>query len=54
VPAGTSREVQIIIGTASTRPELGYAVPPGHWALRLSFELGGNAFQRLIPLTVVP
>ncbi|HTU36421.1 MAG TPA: hypothetical protein VMF35_00300 [Acidimicrobiales bacterium] len=54
VPAGTSREVQIIIGTASTRPEVGYAVPPGHWALRLSFELGGNAFQRLIPLTVVP
>jgi hypothetical protein len=54
VPAGTSKEVPILIGTASLDPALGYAVPPGEWALRILLELGDEHFQGLITIMVVP
>jgi hypothetical protein len=54
VPAGTMKGVPIIIGTASTRPELGWAVPPGLWAIRVLLQLGDRGFQRLVPILVAP
>jgi hypothetical protein len=53
VPAGTSKEVPTLIGTASTRPELGWAVPPGDWAIRILLQLGDERFQRMLPIEVV-
>jgi hypothetical protein len=54
VPAGTSKDVPILIGTASTRTDLAYAVPPGPWALRVHFQLGDGEFQRILPIEVLP
>ena len=34
VPPGSTSEIPLLIGTASTKPELGWAVPPGPWAVR--------------------
>jgi hypothetical protein len=48
VPAGASKEVPILIGTASTRTDLGYAVPPGLWAI------GDGGFQRNVPIEILP
>jgi hypothetical protein len=53
VPAGATKEVPILIGTASTRPELGYAVPPGPWAIRIHLQLGAREFQSIVPIEVV-
>ncbi|MFF0265519.1 hypothetical protein [Kribbella sp. NPDC004536] len=33
-----SRQVPVLIGTASVVPELGYAVPPGRWGLQVSLQ----------------
>jgi hypothetical protein len=54
-PAGGSVEIPIIIGTASTVPRLGYAVPPGRWAAEITFPLESRGPFRapLIPLRVV-
>jgi hypothetical protein len=54
VPAGASKDVPILIGTASTRSDLGYAVPPGLWAIRALLQLGGRRFQRMVPIEVLP
>jgi hypothetical protein len=54
VPGGASKEVPILIGTASTRSDLGYAVPPGPWAIRVLLQLGGGGFQRMVPIEVLP
>jgi hypothetical protein len=54
VPAGASNELPILIGTASTRPELGWAMPPGDWAIRIPLQLGDEGFQRTLPIEVVP
>ncbi len=54
-PAGGSVEIPILIGTASTVPRLGYAVPPGRWAVEiiLPLEAPGPCRAPLIPLRVV-
>jgi hypothetical protein len=54
VPAGALQELPILIGTASSRPELGWAVPPGDWAIRIPFQLGDEGFQRTLSIQVVP
>jgi hypothetical protein len=53
VAAGTSGEVPILIGTASVRRELGWAVPPGSWDIRVACGLGDRAFHRRIPIKVI-
>ena len=55
-PAGESVEIPLLIGTASNVPRLGYAVPPGRWAITatLSLEDRGNFETPLLPITVVP
>jgi hypothetical protein len=54
VPAGSSKDVPILIGTASTRSDLGYAVPPGRWALRIVLQIGEDGFQALVPIEILP
>jgi hypothetical protein len=57
-PAQTGR-VPLLIGTASCTHRLGYAVPPGDWAVRAILELGpvqdesGRRRTPALPLTVV-
>jgi hypothetical protein len=54
-PAGGSVEIPLLIGTASTLPGRGYAVPPGQWAIEIILGLGAHGAFRapLIPLAVV-
>jgi hypothetical protein len=54
VPPGSTGDIPLLIGTASTKPELGWAVPPGPWAVRLVLSHDGEAAVRLLPLEIVP
>ena len=54
VPPGSTGEIPLLIGTASIKPELGWAVPPGPWAVRLVLSHDGEAAVRLLPLEIVP
>ena len=52
---GQAVEIPLLIGTASTVPQLGYAVPPGRWAIEITLPLGirGPFFRAPpIPLSV--
>lgn len=53
---GTSQPIRLIIGTASRDPALGYAVPPGPWAIRVTLALGARGWFRTpsLPITVAP
>jgi len=55
VAAGTVT-VPMLIGTTSSKPELGYAVPPGAWALvvTLHFEGVGSRSTPPLALTITP
>jgi hypothetical protein len=54
-PPHGSVEIPLLVGTASMLPRLGYAVPPGHWAIEVTLNLGvDGTFQAPpMPLTVV-
>ena len=54
-PAGGLVEIPVLIGTASTVPRLGYAVPPGRWAVEITLPFGAQGRFRapLIPLRIV-
>ena len=56
VPPGGSVEIPLQIGTASPVPRLGYATPPGRWAIEtvLAIEDRGRLRTPLLPITVVP
>jgi hypothetical protein len=54
VPPGSVHDIPLLIGTASTKPELGWAVPPGPWAVRVVLSYDGEAAFRLLPLHIVP
>jgi hypothetical protein len=40
VPSGGRTRVSLRIGTASSSPKLGYAVPPGEWGIQVTLVLG--------------
>ena len=44
--SGETVEVPLLVGTASFVPELGYAVPPGEWAVAADLDLGGGRVMR--------
>jgi hypothetical protein len=50
----SSRSVPVLIGTASLKPELGYAVPPGRWWLTVSLttEARGDLLSAPLELRV--
>ena len=57
VPPGGSTSIPLLIGTASSRPQLGYAVPPGEWGIQVTLTLASDSGQSLrrtpiLPLTV--
>jgi hypothetical protein len=54
VPPGSTSEIPLLVGTASTKPELGWAVPPGPWAVRLVLSYDGESAVRVFPLEIVP
>lgn len=53
---GTPERIPLLVGTASFVPDLGYAVPPGPWAIRVPLELGdGRRLSTpMLPITVIP
>jgi hypothetical protein len=56
VSPGGSTRIPLLIGTASSRPELGYAIPPGEWGIQATLTLGPPRESRrrtpILPLTV--
>jgi hypothetical protein len=52
----SSTVVPLLIGTASIDPQLGYAVPPGEWALDAVLDVHGLGRYRTppLPVTIVP
>jgi len=50
-----SRPVPVLIGTASMVPDLGYAVPPGHWGLVVALQTDtGNMLSAPLDITIAP
>jgi len=52
VPAGGSVVLPLLIGTASSRPELGYAVPAGEWAVSADLKLEDGRVLRTPPMAI--
>jgi hypothetical protein len=54
-PTARSVEIPLLVGTASADPRLGYAIPPGRWAVEIPIALGdGKLFRApLLPLSIV-
>ncbi len=57
VTPGGSTSIPLLIGTAGSRPQLGYAVPPGEWGIQVTLTLVSHAGESLrrtpiLPLTV--
>jgi len=56
-PGGSVR-VPLLVGTASYKPELGYAVPPGEWGIQVTMNLGPDPRDSprrrtpVLPLTI--
>jgi hypothetical protein len=48
-PRATQR-IPLLVGTASFVPDLGYATPPGQWALQVTMDVGGLRPARILPL----
>lgn len=50
-----SRPVPVLIGTASMVPDLGYAVPPGHWWLVIALATDtGVTLTAPLEITITP
>ena len=56
IPPGGEVDVPLLIGTASSNPLLGYATPPGRWAIEIPLHLEDRGIFRtpLLPIDVVP
>jgi len=55
LPAGEVTPFPLLVGTASFVPDLGYAVPPGEWAMTVELELSDRRRVRTasLPLRVI-
>ncbi|MGH2719381.1 MAG: hypothetical protein ACRDJU_12495 [Actinomycetota bacterium] len=51
--SGETVAVPLLVGTASFDATLGYAVPPGRWAMDVVVDLGDRGRFRTPPLPVV-
>ena len=47
IPPGKTKPIPLLIGTASLVPDLGYALPPGEWSLRIVLPLRDASRQTL-------
>lgn len=58
VAPGQAKEIPMLIGTASQTLRLGYAIPPGKWAIQATLTLGPHPSESprrrtpLLPLTI--
>ncbi|MFF5985704.1 hypothetical protein [Prauserella flavalba] len=54
IRGGATRVIPLLVGTASFDPALGYAIPPGEWALRavVALEDGRRLLTPALPFTV--
>jgi hypothetical protein len=58
VAPGNTERIPLLIGTASFRPDLGYAVPPGSWGIEVPLtvqrDLETHERRRtpVLPLTI--
>jgi hypothetical protein len=56
---GATQRIPLLIGTASSAPRLGYAIPPGAWGIQVTLKLGdypsNHCYRRtpVLPLTVI-
>lgn len=59
VSPGATQRIPLLIGTASSAPRLGYAIPPGAWGIQVTLQLGdypsSHYYRRtpVLPLTVI-
>ena len=59
VAPGGSTRIPLLIGTASSRPQLGYAIPPGEWGIQATLTLISHSSESprrrtpILPLTVI-
>ena len=51
---GETERVPLLIGTASSRPQFGYAVPAGSWGLQATLKLGTPRHPVLLRTPVLP
>lgn len=55
IPSGDSVLIPLVVGTASSRGELGYAIPPGEWCLDAPVTLRSGTYRTPpLPLRVIP
>lgn len=53
VTPGHTTRIPLLVGTDSYAADLGYAVPPGDWAIRATIQLGDRTLgTRALPITV--
>lgn len=58
VAPGATERIPLLIGTASSTPRLGYAIPPGAWGIQVTLKLGdflsNHQYRRtpVLPLAV--
>ena len=58
VEPGETGHIPLLIGTDSTKPDLGYAIPPGNWGLQITLTLdlhphdSSHRRTRMLPLTI--
>jgi hypothetical protein len=49
---GDTTDIPLLIASASAVPRLGYAIPPGHWAIETQLRLGDWGLFRTPPLSI--
>lgn len=54
IPPGETTRIPLLVATDSLVPELGYAIPPGAWGIRVTieFEPGPAARTPALPVTI--
>jgi hypothetical protein len=52
VPPAATERIPLLVGTASLVPQLGYAVPPGHWGAQATLDPAAGQPVRTPPLPI--
>jgi hypothetical protein len=52
IPPGESADIPLLIALESAVPRLGYAIPPGRWAVDTELRLGDRGVFRTPPLSI--
>jgi hypothetical protein len=53
ISPGATRQIPVLVGTDSLRPDLGYALPPGEWGAQTTLWLAGSPVRTpILPVTI--